>query len=63
MKSFLLTDEQGFEYQVLQKTHKEEEPIVCDNCDKLIKKNMYYCESDALDYYCLECCKIEEVPK
>ena len=57
MKYFnYLSFEYEQEYELYQKTRKNEIPKHCDGCEKRIKKGMYYSECDAGESYCLECC-------
>ena len=57
MKSFTFTSiENQKDYEVFQKTRKDEKPKQCDGCEKEIKKGDYYCDSDAGDSYCIQCC-------
>ena len=43
------------EYEVYQKTRKNEKPKFCDGCEKRMKKGMYYSMADAGECYCIEC--------
>lgn len=58
MKYFIYQDIENEQvYELYKKTQKHEQPKHCDSCEKPIKKGMYFCESDTLDYYCLNCCQ------
>lgn len=59
MKLLVGYDDNGFEYEIYKKTQKREKPKNCFECDKRIKKGMYYTISDAGEEYCLECCIIK----